>query len=110
MKDLFQRSTPGENTENEGDVTDVCDLADDLSDAIVEYQVGTDMKGAHQIVHLFMQLAVLTAEGDLRSKLCSDCMSWDSRFGKTLSLIGLCRMQVGYCSGSGWYTLMIQRS
>jgi len=32
----------------------VCDLADDLRDVIVEYQVGTVMENAYWIVHSYI--------------------------------------------------------
>ena len=51
MQDLSERSTTTEHTENEGNVIAACDLADDLRDAIVEYQVRTNLSGGHWITH-----------------------------------------------------------
>ena len=53
---------------------DVCDLADDLGDAIVEYQVGTGIE-KRTLDGPLMRLVVLPAEGDLRSKLYTNCKS-----------------------------------
>ena len=40
---LSKRSDTGEDAEKEGNMIAACDLADDLRDAIVEYQVSTDI-------------------------------------------------------------------
>jgi hypothetical protein len=41
LERLFQQSTADAKTKNEEDTTAACDLAEDLRDAIVEYQVST---------------------------------------------------------------------
>ena len=56
-----------------------CDLADDLRDAIVEYQVSTDV-GKRALGSSLIQLAVLTAGGNLRADLQIDCESQTQRF------------------------------
>ena len=61
-----------------------CDLADDLRDAIVEYQVSTDV-GKRAPGSSLIQLAVLTAGGNLRADLQIDCESQTQRFEKTLN-------------------------
>jgi hypothetical protein len=53
---------------------DVRDLADDLSNAIVEYQVSAGIEN-RTLDDPFIRLAVLPAEGDLRQKLYTDCKS-----------------------------------
>ena len=74
MQDLAERSTACEQGETEGDMIDVYDVADDLGDAIVEYQVSTGVK-KYTLDSPLMQSVVLSAEGDLRSKLYADCKS-----------------------------------
>ena len=44
MQSLSKRSTTAGYTEDEGDMIAACDLADDLRDAIVEYQVSTSFE------------------------------------------------------------------
>ena len=53
---------------------DVYDLADDLADVIVEYQVSTSVE-KYSLYGPLMWPAVLAAEGDLRSELHIDCKS-----------------------------------
>lgn len=54
LERLFQQSTHDVKTKNEEDMTVACDLAEDLSDAIVEYQVGTHCKSCiGQLAHSF---------------------------------------------------------
>jgi hypothetical protein len=65
---LSERSTAAEHKEDEGDMIAACELADDLRDAIVEYQVGTDIEKRTPDGPL-MQLIVLATEGDLQAKL-----------------------------------------
>ena len=60
--------------EKEGDMIAVCDLADDLRDAIVEYQVGIIIE-KHTLDSALTRLTVLAAEGDLRAELQIDCES-----------------------------------
>ena len=49
MQILSEHSGTAEHAE-EGDRIAVCDLADDLRDVIVEYQVSTNIENAHGIV------------------------------------------------------------
>jgi len=42
-----------EDAEKEGDMTVVSDLADDLRDAIVEYQVSADTQNTSRAVHSY---------------------------------------------------------
>ena len=67
LERLSERSTTSGRTENEGDMTTACDLADDLRDAIVEYQVRTDSE-RRTLDHLPIQLSVLPAGGNLWAK------------------------------------------
>jgi len=50
-------------------MTAACDLADDLRDAIVEYQVGTDVEKRRRGGSLTTQFTVRAAGGDLRAEL-----------------------------------------
>jgi len=43
----------GESTEKEGDMTAISDLADDLRDAIVEYQVSADTQNTSRAVRSY---------------------------------------------------------
>ena len=86
---------------------DVCDLAEDLSVVIVEYQVRTDIEKCTSNSPL-IHLTALTAEGDLRPKLYIDCKSLDSRFEESWLLIEICRMQVGHISAFDRYRLTVQ--
>jgi len=51
LRFLSEQSGTAEHAEKEGDRIAVCDLADDLRDVIVEYQVSTGMKIAYRTVH-----------------------------------------------------------
>jgi len=53
----------------EGDVTAVCDLADDLRDAIVEYQVSTEIYECMQGGSLMVRFIARATGGDLRAEL-----------------------------------------
>jgi len=63
----------------------VCDLADDLRDVIVEYQVSTDIE-KRTLGGSLMRLIVITAEGDLRAELYTDCKLQNPGFEKTLDI------------------------
>ena len=54
--------------EKEGVMIIVSDLAEDLRDAIVEYQVSNNGR-SEKLNDSLMQFAVFSAEGDLRTKL-----------------------------------------
>ena len=69
MELLFERAPTAEGVENEGDMAAVCDLADDLRDAVVEYQVRRNIgKHAHNNSHM-VRAIVRATEGNLRTKL-----------------------------------------
>ena len=69
MRLLSEPPATAEGVEKEGDVTATCDLADDLRDAIVEYQVRKNIgKRAHNN-SLMVRSIVRTAEGNLRAEL-----------------------------------------
>ena len=42
LRSISERAGTTEQAEKEGDLTATCDLADDLRDIMVEYQVSTD--------------------------------------------------------------------
>jgi hypothetical protein len=63
LERLFQQSTPDVKTKNEEDMTVACDLAEDLSAAIVEYQVGTHYNRAPDSWLILFK--VFPADGDL---------------------------------------------
>ena len=69
--------------ENEGDMVAACDLADDLRDAIVEYQVSIGF-GRHALDSSLIQIVVLAARGDLWAELQVDCKPQDPHFEKAL--------------------------
>ena len=75
-------------------MTAVCDLADDLRDAIVEYQVGTSIWRCMQNGSLMTKLIVCGTEGDLRAELWIDCESQNPPSEKTLDPTILCRTLV----------------
>ena len=59
-----------EGVEKEGNRTAVCDLADDLRDAIVEYQVRNNTEECTRNDSLtVVRSVVFAAEGDLRAEL-----------------------------------------
>ena len=60
-----------ELTESEGDPTAVCDLADDLRDVLVEYQVSKYALLRPQGIRLILSI-VLAAERDLQTNLQID--------------------------------------
>jgi len=49
-----------------------CDLADDLRDAMVEYQVSANFE-QRTLDSALIQVVVLTAGGNLRTELQADC-------------------------------------
>jgi len=53
-------------------MTTVCDLADDLRDTIIEYQVSTDTE-KHTRNGMFILFIGRAAEGDLQAELQIDC-------------------------------------
>jgi hypothetical protein len=61
----------------------ICDLAYDLRDALVEYQVGIHSEKCTRDSQL-MPSIVLATECNLQAKLQADCESHDPRFGKRL--------------------------
>ena len=65
---LSGRSSDTEHGEKEEDVIAVCDLADDLRDVIVEYQV-SNIAEKHIPDSWLILLVVLATEGDLQAKL-----------------------------------------
>ena len=70
-----------------------CDLADDLRDAIVEYQVSADVEQRMQGGSLMTQFTVRAAGGNLRAELQIDCKSKGPRFErKNRTMINLCRI------------------
>ena len=58
-----------------------CDIADDLRDGIVEYQVGADAE-KYVLDSSFMQPTVLAAGGNLWADLSIDRESRNWRFGE----------------------------
>jgi len=79
---LSERPGAADYVENEGDVTAACDLADDLRDAIVEYQVSTKIRRRKQSGSFKTGFLVCSAEGDLRAKLWINCESRAPHFKK----------------------------
>ena len=65
LQELSKRFAVGNSTEKEGDLNDACGLVNDLSDAIVEYQVGADTENEFPAVHLRSSIIVLSTESDL---------------------------------------------
>ena len=82
MQHLSKRSTTAEHTENEGDMIAACDLADELRDAIIEYQVRTNFQ--RRALYSPIQLLVLAAGGNLWAELSTDCKSQDLRFDRVI--------------------------
>ena len=68
-----------ERTEREGDSTAVCDLADDLRDVLVEYQVGKYALLRPQGIRLIASI-VLAAERNFQTNLQIDRELRRSRF------------------------------
>jgi hypothetical protein len=68
LERLSTRSTTAEHIENEEDMIAVCDLADDLRDTIIEYQVSAEIEKRTPDSPL-MQLVVFAAGGNLRAEL-----------------------------------------
>ena len=69
MELLSERAPTAEGVENEGDMAAVRDLADDLRDAVVEYQVRKNVgKYAHNDSHMVRSI-VRATEGNLRAEL-----------------------------------------
>ena len=79
---------------------DVYDLADELGDVIVEYQVSTGV-GRYSLYGLLMWPAVLAAEGNLRSELHIDCKSSAHVSEYRRVLINPYRTQVRHSSALG---------
>lgn len=102
---LSERSGTGVHAENEGDVTIVCDLADDLRDAIVEYQVWGDIDKRMWDGSLTMRFIVRAAEGNLRTELWIDCERRIRVSRKHRILIVLCRMPVRRSFAFNWHRL-----
>ena len=75
---LSEPSGASEHTEKEGDMNTVCDLADGLRDAIVEYQVSIDIE-QRTGDSSFMQLIGRAAGGNLQAELQIDCELQDPR-------------------------------
>ena len=71
-----------ERTEREGDSTAICDLADDLRDVLVEYQVSKYALLRPQGIRLIASI-VLAAERDLQTNLQIDRELRRSRFERT---------------------------
>jgi len=63
LQSLSERSGTAEDAERERDMIAVCDLADDLRDAVVEYQVSTSIE--KRIPHSLIRFVGRAAEGDL---------------------------------------------
>ena len=68
MQLLSEPSDTAENVERERGMIAVCDLADDLRDTIVEYQVSTNPE-KHMQGDLLMQFIGCTAKGNLQAEL-----------------------------------------
>ena len=77
IKDKLQLLS--ERTESEGDSTAVCDLADDLRDVLVEYQVSKYALLRSQGIRLILSI-VLAAELNLQTNLQIDRELRRSRF------------------------------
>ena len=69
MRLLSERPATAEGVEKEGDMAAVCDLADDLRDAVVEYQVRRNIGKRAYNSSLMVRSVVRTAEGNLRAEL-----------------------------------------
>ena len=65
MQVLSERTGTAAHVKNEEDVTIACDLADDLRDAIVEYQVSAGVPKCTFDSSLTVQFIVRAAEGNL---------------------------------------------
>ena len=89
------------------DTSAACDLADDLRDAIVEYQVGPSI---NTYIHdgLLTQYAVRSAEGHVRTELQVNCKLPNPRLKIRRTLIDLYRRKVRRVSISDWHVLMAQ--
>ena len=79
----------------------VCDLADELRDAIVEYQVRDSIVMHIHTGSLIAQSVVRTADGDLRAELQIDCWCLIYNLWKTWILIDLCRIMVRHSPSFG---------
>jgi len=91
LQSLSKRYTSGAHTENEGDVLAVCDLADDLRDAIVEYQVSTGFERHTPDISLIkLQFSQQEAIYGQNCKLIVSGRTHVSR--KRWRLIDLCRI------------------
>ena len=74
-----------ERTESEGDSTAVCDLADDLRDVLVEYQVSKYALLRPQGIRLILSI-VLAAERNLQTNLQIDRELQRSRLERNLDI------------------------
>ena len=109
LQDLAEGSTIAGDAEKGGDIAMVCDLADELRDAIVEYQV-RDSIGMHTSNgSLIGQSAVRTTEGDVRTELHVDCRCLIHSLWKTWILIDLCRITVRHSPSFGEHVLTAQQ-
>ena len=79
MQTLSKDSAAAGYTGDEGDMIAACDLADDLRDAIVEYQVSTDL-GRRTLDGWLMQIVALPTGGNLRAELQVDRELHSQRF------------------------------
>jgi len=68
LQPLSERSDTTEHAEREADMITVCDLADDLRDAIIEYQVSTEIEKYMRVGPLIQRIG-RAAEGDLQAEL-----------------------------------------
>jgi len=66
---LSERSGTAEHVEKEGDMIAVCDLAYDVRDVIVEYQVSTNTAKPTQGGSLTMHFIGRAAESNLQAEL-----------------------------------------
>ena len=85
MRHLSEPSDTNDHAERERNIIAVCDLADDLRDVVVDYQVSTGIKKRTQDSSLTRPIA-LAAEGNLQPELYIDCKSQDPRFDKALDI------------------------
>ena len=83
----------GNADEEEGDISAVCDLADDVRDAIVEYQVSIRTE-KYARESLTRPPTVLAAERNLQAKLQIDCELRARHFERNLTLTHFYRTQV----------------
>ena len=68
MRLLSERTGADGNAEKQGDMVAICDLADDVRDAIVEYQVSVGIP-THAPSSSLIKVLVLARESNIRAKL-----------------------------------------